>query len=67
MKKMDKKTLTIDFELCDEIKAFRGVDCYDENLDEKGIINAIFCTGLEKIYKYEEVETLYFNYLERYN
>ena len=60
----DKKTLTINFELCDEIKAFRGVDCYDENLDEKGIINAIFCTGLEKIYKYEEVETLYFNYLE---
>ena len=30
------------YELCNEIYAFSGVDCYDETLDEKGVINAIF-------------------------
>ena len=62
----DKKTLKINSDLYYFFKDhdyFGGSDWYDENLDEKGVINAIFYSGLNKDYKYEEVETLNFEYL----
>ena len=63
----DKKTLKINSDLYHFFKDhdyFGGSDWYDKNLDEKGVINAIFYSGLEKDYKYEEVETLDFEYLD---
>ena len=41
-----------------------GTIATQTNLYEKGVINAFFYTGLLKNYKYEEVETLIFEYLE---
>ena len=60
----DKKTLKINSDLYfKDLDYFGGSDWYDENLDEKGVINAIFYSGLDKDYKYEEIETLNFEYL----
>ena len=61
----DRNTLNINSDLFNFFKEFMGgVDVYDKNLDEKGVINAIFYKGLQKDYNYEEIITLNFDYLD---
>ena len=61
-----KKILKIDRDAVNFLYEYHGVDIYNENLNEEGVIKSIFYSGLEKTYgvDYHEVETLDFEYLE---